>query len=349
MPHLLDKFEEDSEWGFFRPLKSGKLQCLACPRFCQLSDSMVGWCGARENQRGKIVPRTYGLISSKATDPIEKKPLYHFLPGTGILSIGSHGCNLGCLHCQNHSISTRRSETNLSGLMKKLPIELVKEARSKGLPSIASTYNEPLIAFEYVRDIATLAHEYDIKMVVVDNGYITEKLAKKISNFIDGANIDIKGFSSEFYREVCDARAWKSVLKTCRIFYEKGVHLEITNLIIPTKNDSMEMINDLCVWIRDNLSVNIPLHFSRFHPDHELLHLPVTPLKTLESAYEKAKNIGLKYVYIGNVRSQKGNNTFCYNCGNLLIRRSGYSTEIENLRNGTCSICQTPLYGVFSD
>lgn len=346
---MLDKFKEDSEWGFFRPLKSGKLQCLACPRFCQLSNLDVGWCGARENHDGKIVPRTYGLISSLATDPIEKKPLYHFLPDSKILSFGSHGCNLGCLQCQNWSISTKRSEKNLSGLMKRTPKELVREAQSRRLPSIASTYNEPLIAFEYVRDIATLAHENDIKMVVVDNGYITEKLAEKISNFIDGANIDVKGFSSEFYREVCDARAWKSVLKTCEIFYQAGVHLEITNLIIPTKNDSLDMIRDLCFWIHNELSDDIPLHFSAFHPDYKLRHLLPTSIQTLDSAYEIAKDVGLHHVYIGNVTSNKGNNTYCHNCGSLLIERFKFSITNQKIHNGKCTKCQTPLYGFFSD
>ncbi|MHA2305374.1 MAG: AmmeMemoRadiSam system radical SAM enzyme [Candidatus Hodarchaeales archaeon] len=342
---MSELIEEDSEWDIFRPLKSGKLQCLVCPRFCQLSDREVGWCGARGNKEGRIVPRTYGLISSLAIDPIEKKPLYHFLPGTGILSFGSHGCNLGCLHCQNHSISMER---DISTLRKKTPKEIVAEARVKALSSIASTYNEPLIAFEFVRDIAQLAHEQNIKMVVVDNGYITEKLAKKIGSYIDAANIDVKGFSSEFYKEVCQASAWKSVLKTCEIFYQMGVHLEITNLIIPTKNDSMEMIKDLCIWIHDNLCAEVPLHFSRFHPDHELRHLPVTPLETLESAYKVAKNVGLKHIYIGNVRSQKGNNTYCHQCGNLLIQRSGFHTTIKTIDNGICSVCQSPLYGIFT-
>lgn len=339
-----ETIEEDSNWGFYRILKSGILQCQACPRFCQLSDNDIGWCGARVNQGGKIIPRTYGLISSLAVDPIEKKPLYHFLPGTGILSIGSHGCNLGCLHCQNHSISADRS---ISSLRKMTPEALIESTRSKGLLSIASTYNEPLIAFEYVRDISTLAHKNNLKMVVVDNGYITENLAKKIAPFLDGANIDVKGFSKQFYKEVCNASAWKSVLKTCKIFYKAGVHLEITNLIIPTMNDSMDMIKDLCTWVHDELNVNIPLHFSRFHPDYELRDLPVTPIKTLESAYEIAKKIGLNHVYLGNVRSHKGNDTYCHKCGSLLIQRKGYYTSTKNMNNGTCTVCQTQLYGVF--
>jgi pyruvate formate lyase activating enzyme len=223
---------QENEWEFDRPLKSGKLQCLACPRHCQLSDDEIGWCGARVNIKGKIIPRTYGLISSLAIDPIEKKPLYHFLPGTGILSIGSHGCNMGCLHCQNYSISENR---DISSLRKMMPEELVRAALAKRLPSIASTYNEPMIAFEYVRDIAEIAHKHDLKMAVVDNGYITKRLAEKLGLLIDAANIDVKGFSSEFYKNLCSSPSWKPVLKTCEIFHKLGVHLEITNLVIPTK------------------------------------------------------------------------------------------------------------------
>lgn len=336
---------QEDEWIFYRTLKSGKLQCLACPRHCQLSDNEIGWCGARINQDGKISPRTYGLISSLAIDPIEKKPLYHFLPGTGILSIGSHGCNMGCLHCQNYSISMNR---NISSLRKMMPDELVQAALAKNVPSIASTYNEPMIAFEYVRDIARIAHKYNLKMTVVDNGYITKRLAEKLGTLVDAANIDVKGFSSEFYKEICSSPSWKPVLKTCEIFYELGVHLEITNLIIPTKNDSMDMIKEMCKWILNSLDPNIPVHFSRFHPDHKLRNLSITPIKTLEAAYNVAKDAGLNYVYIGNVRSHKGNDTYCHQCNSLLIQRTGFYPSIQNMSNGKCENCNTLIPGVFT-
>ena len=335
-----------NEWIFYRSLKSGKTQCLACPRHCQLVDEEIGWCGARINQKGKIVPRTYGLISSgPVPDPIEKKPLYHFLPGTQILSIGSHGCNMGCLHCQNYSISTSRSLSSLRNLM---PEKLIKIALRENFPSIASTYNEPMIAFEYVRDIAILAHKHKLKMVVVDNGYITKHLAEKLGTLIDGANIDVKGFSSEFYKEICSSPSWKPVLKTCEIFHKRGVHLEITNLIIPTKNDSLDMIREMCEWIYNDLSPNVPLHFSRFHPDHKLQDLPRTSIKTLEAAYNVAKKTGLNYVYIGNVRSHMGNNTYCHHCDNLLIQRTGFNTSIKAILSGKCTRCHTPIPGIFS-
>ncbi len=339
----MSELEED--WIFHRTLKTGKIQCLACPRHCQLVDGEVGWCGARKCENGKVIPRTYGLISSLAIDPIEKKPLYHFLPGTGILSIGSHGCNMGCLHCQNYSISANRS---ISSLREMSPEDLVNLALVRHLPSIASTYNEPMIAFEYVRDIANIAHKHNIKMVVVDNGYITRTLAEKLGPLIDAANIDVKGFSDEFYKEVCSSPSWKPILKTCDIFFNLGVHLEITNLIIPTKNDDMAMIKEMCEWIMDSLSAEVPLHFSAFHPDYKLRNLPFTPLKTLEAAYDVAKDVGLKYVYLGNVRSQKGNNTYCHTCNSLLINRLGYSTTVHNIKNGQCSNCQSPIFGLFS-
>lgn len=336
---------QKEEWIFHRTLKSGKTQCLACPRHCQLVDGEVGWCGARECEDGKVIPRTYGLISSLATDPIEKKPLYHFLPGTGILSIGSHGCNMGCLHCQNYSISANRS---ISSLRKMNPDDLVNLALARNLPSIASTYNEPMIAFEYVRDIALIAHKYNLKMAVVDNGYITRDLAEKLGSLIDAANIDVKGFSDEFYKEVCASPSWKPVLKTCEIFFNLGVHLEITNLIIPSKNDDLTMIREMCEWILNSLSANVPLHFSAFHPDYKLRNLPSTPLKTLEAAYDVAKDVGLKYVYLGNVRGQKGNNTYCHNCNNLLIERLGYYTSVHNMKKGYCVKCQASIPGLFS-
>ncbi|UCG03534.1 MAG: AmmeMemoRadiSam system radical SAM enzyme [Candidatus Heimdallarchaeota archaeon] len=336
---------QEKEWEFYRLLKSGKLQCLACPRHCQLSDNEIGWCGARISKNGKIIPRTYGLISSLAIDPIEKKPLYHFLPGTGILSFGSHGCNMGCLHCQNYSISTNHK---ISSLREMMPEDLVQVALTRKLYSIASTYNEPMIAFEYVRDIAEIAHRHNLKMVVVDNGYITKGLAEKLGHLIDAANIDVKGFSSEFYKEICSSPSWKPVLKTCEIFHKLGVHLEITNLVIPTKNDSMEMIKEMCEWISNKLDPNVPVHFSRFHPDHKLRNLPLTPIKTLEAAYKVAKDVGLNYIYLGNVRSHMGNDTYCHKCNVLLIQRTGFYPEIRDLSDGKCSKCQTPIPGVYS-
>ncbi|MFX0207457.1 MAG: AmmeMemoRadiSam system radical SAM enzyme, partial [Candidatus Hodarchaeota archaeon] len=325
---------------------SGKIQCLACPRHCQLTDNEEGWCGARICKGGAIVPRTYGLISSIAIDPIEKKPLYHFLPGTGILSIGSHGCNMGCLHCQNYRISWARDISNLSKMM---PEELIQKAIDRNLPSIASTYNEPMIAFEYVRDIAEIAHKHNLKIVVVDNGYITKKLAEKLGKIIDAANIDVKGFSSDFYKEICSSPSWKPVLKTCEIFHKLGVHLEITNLVIPTKNDSMDMIREMCEWILNSLGPNVPIHFSRFHPDHKLRNLPFTPIKTLEAAYDVAKEVGLNYIYLGNVRTHKGNDTYCHQCGNLIIQRTGFfETKIRDISNGKCIKCQASIPGIFS-
>jgi len=327
-------------WEFYRALKSGLVQCTACPRLCQLADNEVGWCGARRCEGSTIKPRTYGKISSLAVDPIEKKPLYHFYPGELILSLGSHGCNLGCLHCQNSSISMERS---ISGLREMSPEEVVNKALSKNIKLIASTYNEPMIAFEYVRDIAILAHKNNLKMVVVDNGYITKGLATALGSYIDAANIDIKGFSSEFYKEICGAPSWKPILRTCEIFHKKGVHLELTNLVIPTKNDSDKMIRELCEWIIEKLDPAVPLHFSRFHPDHKLRNIPATPISTLEKAYNIAKDIGLQYVYVGNIRNHEGNNTFCHSCGKLVIQRSGYSTWKDNLKGDHCVSCSTRL------
>ncbi|MFW9856608.1 MAG: AmmeMemoRadiSam system radical SAM enzyme [Candidatus Thorarchaeota archaeon] len=332
------------DWVFHRNLTSGKTQCLACARHCHLISGEIGWCGARMCQEGKVVPRTYGLVSSVAVDPIEKKPLYHFLPGTGILSIGATGCNMRCLHCQNHSISQSRA---IAHLQRVSPRELVNQALERNLPSIASTYNEPMIAYEYVRDIGRIAHQEGLKMVVVDNGYISKRLAERLTPYLDGANIDVKGFSDEFYGEICDVRAWKLVLKTCEVFFQRGVHLEITNLIIPTKNDNMEMIREMCEWMVTKLSPNVPLHFSAFHPDYRLRNLPHTPMKTLEDALAVAKDVGLNYVYLGNVRGRKGNDTYCHNCHSHLISRAGYYTKLLGITEGRCTKCNTEIPGVF--
>jgi pyruvate formate lyase activating enzyme len=342
--------KQENEWIFHRTLKSGKVQCLACPRHCQLTDNEIGWCWARINKNDKILPRTYGLISHPPTiDPVEKKPLYHFFPGTGILSFGSYGCNMGCLHCQNYSISALPKKSKKLPPTKRTPEEIVTEALTYKVPSIASTYNEPMIAFEYVRDIAKIAHKHNLKMAVVDNGYITKRLAEKLSNLIDAANIDVKGFSSEFYKEICGSPSWKPVLKTCEIFYEQGVHLEITNLIIPTKNDSIDMIKEMCEWVLNSLDPNVPIHFSRFHPDYKLQNLPFTPIKTLEAAHDVAKEVGLNYVYLGNVQSHKGNDTYCHQCGNLIIQRPRFNeTKIRDISKGKCKKCKTHIPGVFS-
>ncbi len=307
-------------------------------------DNEVGWCGARVRQGEKINPRTYGLIHGRlAEDPIEKKPLYHFFPGEKILSFGSYGCNLGCLHCQNYHISMQKEKSDISKLIKMSPNEIVKESLTRNMKLIASTYNEPMIAFEYVRDIANLAHDHNIKMVVVDNGYITRKLAEAFSSLIDAANIDIKGFSSDFYKEICDAPSWKPILRTCEIFHKQGVHLELTNLVIPTKNDSDDMIREMCEWICEKLSPLVPLHFSAFRPDYKLNHLPYTPIQTLEKAMKIAFNVGLKYVYIGNVPGHKGNHTYCHNCDKLVIKRERYYTNIIGLQQDFCSSCGTQL------
>ncbi len=331
-------------WDFHRELKSGALQCTACPRLCQLTENEVGWCGARVRRGTKIEPRTYGLIHGRlAEDPIEKKPLYHFYPGKKILSFGSYGCNLGCLHCQNHHISMQKANSDISRLRKVTPAEIVQECLTRNMKLIASTYNEPMIAFEFVRDIAKLAREHNIKMAVVDNGYITRRLAESLTPYIDAANIDIKGFSSEFYKEICASPSWKPILRTCEIFYTKGVHLELTNLIIPTKNDSEPMIREMCEWIRDKLSPLVPLHFSAFRPDYKLDHLPYTPVKTLENAMKIATEVGLRYVYIGNVSGHKGNHTYCHNCGNLVIKRERFFTTALGLNGNNCSSCGTKI------
>lgn len=341
----LNENQISEDWNFSKKIKNNQLQCLACPRFCKLDEGEIGWCGGRVRVKDKIISRTYGLVSSIANDPIEKKPLYHFKPGTSILSIGTIGCNLSCLHCQNSSISMTRS---VSFLREYLPKDAINDSISQGISSIALTYNEPLINFEYIRDIGKLTLKNNIDLVLVTNGYCNDDLALKLTPYIKGANIDVKGFTSEFYKEVCGQASLKPVLNTCKRFFEHNIHLEITNLIIPTKNDSKEEISSMIEWIITNLSDQVPLHFSRFHPDWQLKNLPPTPISTLEMAYNTAKDMGLKYVYIGNVRNDNYNSTFCPSCNSRLIHRTGFSTKIENFdeSSGLCKRCNNkiPIY-----
>jgi pyruvate formate lyase activating enzyme len=237
----------------------------------------------------------------------------------------------------------QKEKSDISRLLKVTPAEIVQECSTRNMKLIASTYNEPMIAFEFVRDIAKLAHDHNFKMVVVDNGYITKRLAESLAPYIDAANIDIKGFSSNFYKEICGAPSWKPILRTCEIFHRNGVHLELTNLIIPTKNDSEPMIREMCEWIYDKLGPLVPLHFSAFRPDYKLNHLPHTPVRTLENAMKIAVEIGLKYVYIGNVSGHEGNHTFCHNCKNLVVIRERYSTRMVGLDGSNCALCGTKL------
>ena len=323
---------------------SSKVRCSICPKGCELAPGETGDCRVRKNIGGEIVCTTYALPCSMNVDPVEKKPLYHFLPGSPILSIATAGCNLHCKQCQNWQIS--QAELFTTSLPDVFPEDVVQMARKRKCPAIAYTYTEPLVSFEYTYDCCQAAAAAGIKNVLVTAAYINPEPLRDICRFVDAVNVDLKSFSDDFYRDICDARL-SPVLKALTTMKECGVMLEITNLIIPTLNDSEEETKQLCGWIAENLGSETPLHFSRFFPQNELKHLPPTPIDTLLRAREIALQTGLQFVYVGNLQSDEGENTHCPNCGKPLIERHGYHVRKNRLAAGQCPACQTPVPGVW--
>ena len=280
---------------YYKKLKDS-VQCQLCPHFCTLKENQFGICNVRQNIKGKLISQNYGRLISKGIDPIEKKPFYHFLPNTQTYSIATVGCNLKCLHCQNADIS----QANITDFQVPLttPDEIVKEAAENNCKSISYTYTEPTIQYEFMLDTAKLAKKTKLKNCIVSNGYINPEPLKELCKYIDAANIDLKSFNKKFYKEICKAEL-KPVLNSLKILKQNNIHLEITNLIIPTKNDDLKEIDQMCKWIKDNLG-DIPLHFSRFFPMYKMLNFPPTTIETLK----KAKEIAEKYldnVHLGNI------------------------------------------------
>lgn len=281
---------------YYKKLKKRVVQCQLCPRFCTLKTNQVGKCRVRQNIKGVLYSLVYNKACSIALDPIEKKPLYKFLPGTKTLSIATVGCNLSCMQCQNWEISQAYPTENLPETSPKKIVEL---AIKEKCPSISYTYSEPTICYEYILKISKLAREKGIKNIIVSNGYINPEPLKELCKYIDAANIDLKAFTERFYKKICKA-SLKPVLESLKLLKEKNIHIEITNLLIPTLNDDPKEIEKMCKWIKENLGEKTPLHFSRFFPMYQLREIPITPIETLETA----KQIGdkyLRYVYIGNV------------------------------------------------
>lgn len=321
------------------------IHCDICPKQCRISPGQNGDCGIRANVNGEIRLLTYGYPCSAQVDPVEKKPLFHFLPGSQILSIATVGCNLHCRHCQNWEISQAGFDgTTGPGLS---PEELAAAVLKYACPSVAYTYTEPLVAFEYTRDCCEAVRSAGLRNVLVTAAYVNPKPWREICTLADAANIDIKAMSDEFYRDICSARL-KPVLENCVAARETGVHIEITNLVIPTLNDSEKDLRDLCEWVRDNLGANTPMHFSRFFPRHKLNDLPPTPPSTLLRAYETARECGLLHVYVGNIGGDREwEDTRCGHCHTSLIERNGYRIRRNRLENGRCPDCRTPLAGVW--
>ncbi len=319
---------KNKEAEFYEKKENNNIQCKLCPHNCLIKEGESGICRIRKNKEGTLYTENYGEISSIGVDPIEKKPLYHFHPSKGILSIGTYGCNFKCLFCQNYTISQKDPPTTYH-----TSEEIIKQAKNRNTIGIAYTYSEPMVWYEYVYETAVKAHEEGLKNVLVSNGYLNPNPLEKLTPYIDAANIDLKSFNNEFYKKLCGGTL-QPVLDTISYLYGK-THLELTTLIITGHNDKLKELEEIFKWIK-NLSPDIPLHLSRYFPNYKMDD-PPTDLKKMEEAYQLAKKY-LNYVYLGNMRSDKGQNTYCPNCHTEVITRQYFNTE-NHLFDGNCPEC----------
>lgn len=329
---------------FYEPLDEKRVHCYLCNHHCSIRNSNRGRCAVRENQAGVLYSLVYGKIIAHHIDPIEKKPLFHFYPNSLAYSIATIGCNFSCSFCQNFHISQApRGEQYILG-EEISPKEIVQEAKQYNCTSIAYTYTEPTIFFEFAYDVAKLAHKEGIKNVFITNGYMTEEALRTISPYLDAANIDLKGFTDEFYRKMCGARL-QPVLDTIRLHKELGIWIEVTTLIIPTLNDSEDQLRGIAEFLR-NLGEEIPWHITQFYPTYKLTDKLRTPVATLRRARKIGLEVGLRYVYEGNIPRTKGEHTYCYNCQTLLIERDGFKVEKNVLKDSRCPYCNTEIEGI---
>lgn len=334
---------KEAKW--WKPVENEKILCTLCPRYCKIGDGQPGFCYIRQNQNGKLITLGYGRPTGFAIDPVEKKPLNHFYPGTNILSFGTAGCNLGCKFCQNWSISKAKID-DLNALDVS-PEEVMQLAKKHSVPSIAFTYNDPTIFGEYVIDISKIARQEGIKSVMVTAGYIDKEARKDVYKYIDAANLDLKAFTERFYHKVTFSHL-DDVLETLIwLKNETEVWFEITTLLIPDENDSEEEIKNECDWILSNLGDAVPLHFTAFHPDFKMLDKNRTPELTLTTTRKIALSMGIKYCYVGNVHNREGQTTYCHNCGTTLIERDWHSVLKNKLKSGRCCKCNSIIPGCY--
>ncbi len=337
------------EWvktRYWHTLDDERIQCDVCPRACKLRDGQRGLCFVRGCEQQQIVLYTWGRSSGFCVDPIEKKPLNHFLPGTPVLSFGTAGCNLACKFCQNWDMSKSREMDTLAD--QALPTDLASAAAQLSCKSVAYTYNDPVIFMEYAMDVADACHEKGINSVAVSAGYICPEPRVELFQHMDAANIDLKAFSERFYKKICGGQLAAVLDTLLYLKQETKVWFELTTLLIPGENDSEAELNEMSGWIMDNLGPEIPIHFTAFHPDWKMTDKPRTPSDTLSRARQIALNNGIHFAYTGNVHDPDGGSTFCHHCGALLIERDWYQLGHWGLdKQGCCQQCQTPLPGVF--
>ncbi|NOY59526.1 MAG: AmmeMemoRadiSam system radical SAM enzyme [Calditrichaeota bacterium] len=336
--------EDLLEARYYKKLEHRKIKCKLCPRECVIDDQERGYCGVRENRGGTYYTLIYGHPCTAHIDPIEKKPLFHFLPGTNAFSIATVGCNVLCKFCQNWEISQARPEQVQSFNLP--PQNVGRSAKENQCASIAYTYTEPVIFTEYMHDTALHGREQGVKSVMISNGYIQAEPMKDLCKVLDAVKIDLKGYSERFYKELVSGKL-KPVLDTLLLLKSEGMWTEIVYLVIPGQNDDKTELANLSKWIYNELGTDTPIHFTRFYPQFRLKNLPPTPIKTLQNARRIALDAGLHYVYTGNVPGDPGENTYCPSCNTLLIRRIGYSVVEINIKNAKCPKCHQKIAGVW--
>ncbi|MDH7512843.1 MAG: AmmeMemoRadiSam system radical SAM enzyme [Clostridiales bacterium] len=330
---------------FYKTFDGQSIQCLLCPRQCIIGEGKRGFCRNRENQKGKLYSKVYGKPCVVDIGPIEKAPLYHFIPGHLRLCLTCASCNLRCKYCHNWHLSQKSlDELNYHSYS---PADIIQQAKNHKLHSVSFTYTEPTVYYEYLYDISVMAKQKGLKTSIVSNGYIRKEPLLRLLAVLDAVKIDLKGFSEKFYEEVCSA-SLNPVLESLITVKKNNTWLEIVNLVVPTLNDDPRMIDEMCRWIRENLGLDTPLHFTRFFPNYKLTHLSATPVSTLESAYEIAKKNGLRYVYVGNVPGHHANSTYCSNCGEKLIERTHFIVRKNQIKkNGLCPFCGGKMPGIW--
>jgi pyruvate formate lyase activating enzyme len=332
---------------FYKKLGDTKVQCYLCRHECVIADGKTGICAVRQNEGGTLYSLVYGKVVSINVDPVEKKPLYHFLPGTDTYSFACPGCNFRCEHCQNYEISQMPRDRQIITGEDLAPKEIVSDALAMECKSISYTYTEPTIFFEYAFEVAKLAKKEGLKNIFVTNGYINEEPLRTIAPYLDAANIDLKGFTEEFYRKTCGARL-EPLLESIKLHKELGIWIEIATLIIPDLNDSEEELRQAARFVK-SVGEEIPWHVTAFYPAYKMTRKPPTPPETLRKAREIGLQEGLRYVYEGNVPGEKGGNTYCYKCGEMLIRRYGFSVLENKIKNSKCPKCGTQIDGIGLD
>ncbi len=335
----------DHEAMFWDPAESQRVQCQLCPRKCRVDDLERGYCGVRENKGGKYVTRVYGAACSVNVDPIEKKPFFHFLPGSNAFSLATAGCNVDCAFCQNWEISqTRPEQVDVYHLP---PREASMAAVQSRARTVAFTYSEPVVFYEYMYDTARAARERGLRAVMVSNGYIQEKPLVQLCGSLDAIKVDLKSFRDKYYKEVCSGEL-APVLESLKIIRAQGKWLEIVYLMVPTLNDGEAEIAELCDWVAREMGPDVPLHFTRFHPMYRLTRLPSTPVASLERALDLGRKAGLHFVYLGNVPGHPSESTHCPSCGAEVVRRVGYTVLEVSLKDGKCAACDKPVAGVWT-